>query len=63
MRLIHTAGTDARRTKVYWNAEDREYVVKLIVWCKWLVEADYFTTCKDDAICTANVMAQDDLTV
>jgi hypothetical protein len=48
-RKISSFTNGDKTTTVYWNSDDREFVVKL----RGRPQADYFTTDKADAIGTA----------
>lgn len=58
MRLIKTVqGTDGKTVKVYWNSQMQEYIARLLQDGQPLIDSDYFTDSKEDAIWTAQRMA------
>lgn len=58
MRTIQAFGTFERITRVIFNREFEEYVVRVYINGKHYAPADYFTDDKADAISNARVMLQ-----
>ena len=58
MRLIETITKGKNTTKVHYSREWQEYRVRLFVGGTAIPEADYFTSDRDDAYGTAELMLQ-----
>ena len=58
-RRVATFNRPSIKTKVFWNSDIEEFQVRLYVGGKLDEESDYFTTDKQDAIDTAEIMCND----
>ena len=55
-RIIYSGSSpNGRSVKVHWNSGWQEYIVQFFIKGEYLSLSDYFTSCKDDAIATAQV--------